>query len=89
MTFKVFFKRSGRTLLYDNVQHEGLSLLDLAFDNELNPKAGCRSGYCGSCQSIIISGEVKYFYDPPPVPADDSAILLCGAYPVSDLALDC
>jgi len=87
--FNIFYKRSGRTLIYDSELQKGLSLLDLAFDNQLNPKAGCRSGYCGACQSAILSGEVKYFYDPPPLPADDGAILLCSAYPVSDLTLDC
>ena len=89
MKYTITYQRSGHVLIYDSQEHKGLSLLDLAFDNHFNPRAGCRSGYCGTCQSVIISGEVKYFYDPPPVPADDGAVLLCSAYPVSDVVLDC
>ena len=89
MTYKVFFAKSGITLEYDTVKHENLSLLDLAFDNDIKVRAGCRSGYCGTCQSVILEGEVKYFYDPPPVAPNKGTALLCSCYPVSDVTINC
>ena len=89
MIYKIHFARSGRTLEYDTEKHEKLSILDLAFDNDISVKAGCRSGYCSSCQNPILKGKVKYFYDPPPVAPDKGTALLCSCYPVSDVTIDC
>ncbi|MCH2205274.1 MAG: 2Fe-2S iron-sulfur cluster binding domain-containing protein [Lentisphaerales bacterium] len=88
MIYKINFTRSGRILEYCSHEHANLSILDLAFDNDVQIKAGCRSGYCSACQVEITKGDVKYFYDPPPVPADGGAALLCSCYPVSDLEIN-
>jgi ferredoxin len=88
MIFKIEFTKSGEVLEYCTIKHANLSILDMAFDHELPVRAGCRSGYCTTCQTKLLSGEVKYFYDPPPVPADNGAVLLCSCYPVSDLVIE-
>ena len=88
MIYKINFVQSNRVLEYDSESHKNLSILDIAFDNDLSVRAGCRSGYCGTCQSVIIKGDVKYFYDPPPVAPDQGTALLCSCYPVSDLEIN-
>jgi uncharacterized protein len=85
--YKIDFQTAGRTLEYCTEKHANLSVLDLAFDNGVPTRAGCRSGYCGTCQMHLVSGTVKYFYEPPPVPADKGALLICSCYPTSDLVI--
>lgn len=87
MIYKLHFVQSNKTVDYDSVADKHLSILDMAFDNGIDVRAGCRSGYCGTCQSTILKGEVKYFYDPP-TSADLSTILLCSCYPISNLEIN-
>ena len=89
MIYRIHFQASNRTLEYDTEKHKNLSILDMAFDNNIQVRAGCRSGYCGACQNGIIQGDVKYFYDPPPVAPDAGTALLCSCYPVSDIIVNC
>ena len=88
MTYKIEFLKSAVILEYCTKKHEHLSILDLAFDHGLSVQAGCRSGYCGTCQAKLISGSIKHFYEPPPVAADSGSILLCSCYPASDIVID-
>ena len=88
MIYKIHFTKSEKVLEYCTEKHSNLSILDLAFDNAVDIKAGCRSGYCTVCQNQIISGEVKYFYDPPPVTSNAGTALLCSCYPISDLEIN-
>lgn len=89
MIYKIHFVKSNLTLEYDSVDDKALSILDKAFDNDLFLRAGCRSGYCGTCQLELLEGEVKYFYDPPPVAPNSGFILSCSTYPVSDIKVNC
>ncbi|MCM8532384.1 MAG: 2Fe-2S iron-sulfur cluster-binding protein [Lentisphaeraceae bacterium] len=88
MTFKITYRKSKIELEYCTEKHKNLSILDIAFDHDIFLKAGCRSGYCGTCQYILVSGDVKYFYDPPPTTADKDSILICSCYPTSDIIVD-
>ena len=88
MIYKIHFSKSGRTLDYCTEKHANLSILDLAFDNSIQIKAGCRSGYCTACQVPITQGEVKYFYDPPPMTPNKGTALLCSCFPVSDIIIN-
>lgn len=89
MIYKIHFVKSNVTLDYDSEKDKALSILDKAWDHDLFLRAGCRSGYCGTCQLKLLEGEVKYFYDPPPLAPDSGAILSCSVYPVSDVKIDC
>jgi len=79
----VRFSQSGKLVQWDDRYS---SLLELAERNGIKPDFGCRAGSCGSCQTVIESGEVHYNQEPDAdVPA--GACLLCISRPETDLTL--
>jgi ferredoxin-NADP reductase len=81
---EVRFRRSGRTLMWDG-QDE--TLLEFAERHGVAVDSGCRSGGCGTCETKLISGTVRY----PREPDHDVArghCLLCVGRPESALVLD-
>ncbi len=64
----------------------GQSILSAAFQRNLNLPHSCKEGQCGSCRSILISGEVKLRKNHVLNKEElkRSQILLCQSYPVSD-----
>ena len=85
-TIPVEFKKSGTTLQYQSNEHLPMSLVDLAFDEGLMLRAGCRNGYCHTCKCKVLSGEVKHFFEVQNVKEDEC--LPCCAYPLSPLSID-
>lgn len=81
---EIKFRRSGRTLAWTG---EDANLLDFAERNNLSVESGCRTGNCGSCETRLISGEVRYLRKPEHDLAPDRC-LLCVATPVSALVLE-
>jgi ferredoxin-NADP reductase len=82
--FDVQFRLSGRTLLWDR---PGETLLDFAERNGVAIESGCRSGGCGTCETKLVSGTVRY----ASVPDHDVApghCLLCVARPATALVLE-
>jgi hypothetical protein len=79
----VTFAKSGRTLTW---QGSGLSLLDLADENQIKIDAGCRAGNCGSCLVAIKSGTVEYLGAHADV--EDGSCLACVCRPASALVID-
>ena len=80
----VRFDRSTRTLGWTG---EDSTLLDFAERHGVAVESGCRSGSCGSCETTILSGAVRYRQEPA---FDVSAgrCLLCIAVPDGELVLD-
>ncbi len=80
----IAFRRSGRTLCWDGRDQ---NLLDFAERHGVAIEAGCRSGSCGSCETKLLSGLVRYAQKPD---HDISAgsCLLCVGTPASALLLD-
>ena len=82
--FAVTFASSGKTCTW----RPGLSsLLDLAEANGIDVASGCRSGSCGSCQTTIRAGQVRYAHAPDHTP-EPGTCLLCVSTPVSAVTLD-
>jgi ferredoxin len=81
---EVRFRRSGRTLVWDG---RDASLLDLADRHGVTVDSGCRSGNCGSCETAVASGTVRYAVTPDHEPAPGHC-LLCVGTPGSALVLD-
>ncbi|MBF0461172.1 MAG: 2Fe-2S iron-sulfur cluster binding domain-containing protein [Magnetococcales bacterium] len=79
----VTFVRSGKTLPWDE---KADSLLEFAEQNGIEVASGCRSGGCGTCETIIQQGEVAYTYSPDFSPQPGSG-LLCVAKPKRELSL--
>jgi ferredoxin-NADP reductase len=80
----VRFSRSGRTLAWDG---QDANLLDFAERHGLAVDSGCRAGSCGTCQTRLLSGEVRYL-DKPDCDIPTGHCLLCVGKPQSALVLD-
>ncbi|RFU44824.1 pyridoxamine 5'-phosphate oxidase family protein [Paraburkholderia sp. DHOC27] len=76
-TSKVVFMKTSRDAQWS--ADDG-SLLDLAEANGVSAPSMCRSGFCGTCSTRLLSGEVSY-----PVPCDATIepghVLICSAIP--------
>lgn len=81
---EVRFHRSGRTLLWDG---QDASLLDFAERHDVAVDAGCRSGSCGTCETRLVSGSVRYAHRPDHEVAPGHC-LLCVGTPLSALVLE-
>lgn len=79
----VRFVRSGRTIDWTG---EDTNLLDFAERHGIDIPSGCRSGSCGTCETIVESGEVRYAL-PPAFDITDGRCLPCIGAPVGDLVL--
>jgi hypothetical protein len=78
------FTRSGRTLAWDG--HDA-TLLDFAERHGIAVESGCRSGGCGSCETRVLAGSVRYANPPDHEPAAGHC-LLCVGRPASALVLE-
>ncbi|MBE8167754.1 MAG: 2Fe-2S ferredoxin-like protein [Shewanella sp.] len=63
------------------------TLLDALEQKEIDIFSECRSGFCGSCKTKVISGSVTYIAEPLAVLEDDEC-LPCCCVPTSDLDLE-
>jgi ferredoxin-NADP reductase len=82
--FDVQFLRSRRTVTWAG---EDPSLLDFAERHGIPVESGCRSGSCGSCETRLVSGEVRYARKPD-FEVAQGACLLCVGRPASNLVLE-
>lgn len=80
----VSFRRAGRTLIWDGTD---ASLLDFAERHGVAVESGCRSGSCGSCETRVVEGEVRYEQRPDHNIAPGHC-LLCVGRPASALVLE-
>jgi ferredoxin-NADP reductase len=80
----VTFRRSGRTLVWDG---QDASLLDFAERHGVAVESGCRSGSCGSCETKLVTGSVRYAQKPDHDVAPGSC-LLCVGTPGSALVIE-
>ncbi len=78
------FRRSGRTLDWAG---RDASLLDFADRHSIAVDAGCRSGICGTCETLLISGRVLYAAKPD-FDIAPGHCLLCVGTPATALELD-
>lgn len=84
LSLEVRFSRSGRTLLWNG---QDANLLDFAERQHLALDSGCRTGSCGSCETLLVSGEVAYAEKPDHEVAPGHC-LLCVGKPLSALVLE-
>jgi uncharacterized protein len=82
--FEIKFARSGRTLSWDG---SDANLLDFAERHGVDVDSGCRSGNCGTCETKLISGTVRYARTPDYDIAPGTC-LLCVGTPGSALVLE-
>jgi ferredoxin-NADP reductase len=80
----VQFRRSRRTVAWTG---EDANLLEFAERHGIAVESGCRTGSCGSCETRLVSGEVRYG-STPDVEVPEGNCLLCVGIPVSALVLE-
>jgi len=87
MSLKVEFKKSGITAEWDERFD---SILDLAEENGVEIDSECRQGFCGTCKTKRLSGEVHMEetegLDDEEIGED--WILPCVSIPKTDTVLD-
>ncbi|MEP4077710.1 2Fe-2S iron-sulfur cluster-binding protein [Haloferula sp.] len=80
----VEFKKSEKSI---EVSGSATNLLDLANEEGVDIPSGCCAGSCGTCETAILSGKVKY-ESPPEFSVEKGSCLPCVCLPEGDLALD-
>jgi ferredoxin-NADP reductase/MOSC domain-containing protein YiiM len=81
---EVAFARSGLTARWDQ---RYASLLELAEACDVPVRWSCRTGVCHTCESGLVSGDVRYAPEPVDDPADGD-VLICCSQPHDDITLD-
>jgi ferredoxin-NADP reductase/MOSC domain-containing protein YiiM len=81
----VSFARSGIAAHWNGSAYP--SLLALAEACDIPVRWSCRSGICHSCESGLVSGEVKYGPEPLDEPARGN-VLICCSRPTCDIVID-
>ncbi|MCF8211681.1 MAG: 2Fe-2S iron-sulfur cluster binding domain-containing protein [Rhodoferax sp.] len=80
----ITFAKSGKQVSW---QPGCANLLEFAETHQVAVNSGCRSGNCGSCQTTIRSGQVRY-REAPDFDPEPGTCLLCVCTPASPLALE-
>jgi hypothetical protein len=83
-TIKISLSRSGRSVDW---QPADGSILEAAEKQGIAMTAGCRAGNCGTCETAVREGSVKYLIETGFKPSEGSC-LPCAAVPESHLVLD-
>ena len=74
----------------DNTSIEQLTdrtLLESIECHHIELHSHCREGFCGTCRTKLISGEVEYLIDPLAY-IDDDEILPCCCKAISDVVIE-
>ena len=78
----VRFARSRRSVEWNS--EDGLSLLELAEAQGLDPPSSCRIGSCQTCECALLVGEVVYERTPA-IPVAPGHVLICCARPNAEI----
>lgn len=63
------------------------SILDALENYNILVNYQCKSGYCGSCKSLLKKGNVQYFTNPLASCILSEEILICCCYPIDHIIL--
>jgi len=87
MRLKIEFKRSGKTVEWDD---RFANLLELAEKNGIAIENECLQGYCGTCKVKLLSGEVDMEVTDGLDDEDmkQNMILPCVAVPRTDVTIE-
>ncbi len=85
-THTVAFRRSGRTIECGS----GESILGAALRAGLRPPSMCGEGFCGTCKTSLLSGEVDMQHTPGIRPKEVAGgkVLLCCSQPLGHVEVD-
>jgi ferredoxin len=81
---EIKLQRSGRTLMWTG---QDRTLLDFGERNGVDIESGCRAGSCGTCETRLVFGTVRYAH-PPDHQIAAGCCLLCVGTPETALVLE-
>lgn len=81
---QVTFRSSGLTVPWDPAAG---TLLELAEAEGIPHPSSCRSGFCHTCLTSLVEGEIEYIADDVIDPGE-GAVLLCSARPKTSVVVD-
>ena len=82
--FDIRFARSDKTVTWDK---RFSSLLECAEENDIIMDSGCRAGNCGTCESVLIEGDIDYIQERG-AECQKRGFLSCISIPRSNLVVD-
>lgn len=80
----VRFSQSGTTVTWSD-QHE--NLLEFMEAQDIPIESGCRAGSCGTCETRLLKGQVRY-EDESQIECEDGCCLPCVAKPAEAIEID-
>ncbi|WP_097032382.1 class I ribonucleotide reductase maintenance protein YfaE [Sodalis endosymbiont of Henestaris halophilus] len=83
--YLIHIRQNGSTLFSCSSVHR--TLLDSLEAHKVPVAFQCRSGYCGACRLLLLSGQVKYHQEPLAFIANRE-ILPCCCLPLDDIELE-
>ena len=83
--FKIEFKKSGLTGYWSK---DVENILELAEDAGVNADSSCQSGTCHTCLVRVIEGTFEYGENDVFTPENVKDILICSAFPTSNMLID-
>ncbi len=65
-------------------------ILDAAFRAGMSPPSSCSQGMCGTCKTVLLTGEVDMQHNGGIRPREIAAgkVLICCSRPLGDVAID-
>ena len=84
---KVEFDRTGKVVEVDDPD---VTILEIALENDIEIPHDCEVGVCGSCNLLLLSGEVEMDVDDALEEEEKEAgyILACSSRPITDMVVD-
>ncbi|MET0191509.1 MAG: 2Fe-2S iron-sulfur cluster-binding protein, partial [Pseudonocardia sediminis] len=84
--FTVSMARSGRSFPCSPDEF----ILDAAFRAGMSPPSSCSQGMCGTCKTVLLSGDVDMQHNGGIRPREIAAgkVLICCSKPLADVSLD-
>ncbi|GAB3451302.1 hybrid-cluster NAD(P)-dependent oxidoreductase [Kineococcus endophyticus] len=85
-TFTISMAKSGRTFPCAPDEF----ILDAAFRAGMSPPSSCSQGMCGTCKTVLLTGEVDMQHNGGIRPREIAAgkVLICCSRPLGDVAID-
>jgi hypothetical protein len=85
MALTVEFKRSRKIVEWDDRFD---NILELADEHGIEIDSDCMQGFCGTCKTALLEGEVDMETTDGLEEEDQSMILPCVAVPITNIVID-
>ena len=85
MAHRIYVDEMLRPVMYEEADEH--NILDCLEKKGVEMHSHCRAGFCGTCRTTLLRGQVRYPGGPPLAYLRENEILPCCCEPVSDIEL--